>query len=102
MATVHGGPANGQHVPDRLAYNFAFNANRPQSPYYSATHEYEVGDNGDIYWVDIGASSLGSAGPRGWADLQRAVNVSIPTGTSRAKVLTRAAHHKLRQRRRLR
>jgi hypothetical protein len=102
VAIVHGGPANGTHVPDRLAYNFAFNANRPQSPYYSATHEYEVGDNGDIYWVNIGSSTLGSAGMRGWADLQRAVNVAIPTGTARAGVLRRAAHGKLRQRRRIR
>jgi hypothetical protein len=102
MATVHGGPADGHHVPDALAYNFAFNANRPQSPLYSPDHEYEVGDNGDIYWVDIGTSTLGAAGPRAWADLQRAVNVSIPTGTSRAQVLRRAAHQKLRQRRRIR
>jgi hypothetical protein len=50
----------------------------------------------------IGVAALGSHGPRGWADLTRAVNVSIPTGTSRAKMLTRAAHRKLMLRRRLR
>jgi hypothetical protein len=102
VARVHGGPANGKTIPDGLAFNFAYNANRPGSPYYSPDHEYELGDNGDIYWVDIGRGTLGSAGPRGWADLQRAVNVSIPTATSRAKVLTRAARQKLQQRRRLR
>jgi hypothetical protein len=50
----------------------------------------------------VGVAALGSHGPRGWADLQRAVNVSLPTGLSRAKVLTRAAHRKLMQRRRVR
>ena len=87
---------------DILAFNWAYNANRITSPYYSPDHEYELGDDGDIYWVDIGRATLGLAGPRGWADLQHAANVSIPTGTSRAKTLTRAAHQKLRQRRRLR
>jgi len=102
VARVHGGPADGHYVPDWQAFNFAFNANRMQSPYYSPDHEYELGDDGDIYWVALGRGTLGIAGPRGWADLQRAVNVSIPSGTSRAKMLTRAAHQKLRQRRRLR
>jgi hypothetical protein len=99
---VHGGPANGAHGPDRFAYIFAFNANRPQSPYYSPDHEYEVGDDGDIYWVAIGASVLGQSGPRAWADLQRATNITVPTNLSRARVLNRAAHQLLRQRMRMR
>jgi hypothetical protein len=68
---------------------------------------YTLGAGGDYYTsVPVsgppGTEVLGTHGPRAWADLQKAVNVSIPTGLSRAKGLTRGAHGKLMQRRRIR
>jgi len=71
-------------------------------------HFYEFRADGayhDVGTVDprnAPAASLGTHGPRGWADLQHATNVSLPTGLARAKMLRRAAHGKLRQRRRIR
>jgi hypothetical protein len=72
-------------------------------------HDYILGANGSFNdgglsgsGGTVGPEVLGTHGPRAWADLQKAVNVSIPTGLSRAKGLTRAAHGKLMQRRRMR
>jgi len=68
---------------------------------------YERGTGGNYYPPTdaggaIGVDALGTRGPRGWADVQRAVGVSLPTGLSRAGTLTRAARRKLVQRHRMR
>lgn len=68
---------------------------------------YKLGADGNYHpgstgGGPIGTAALGTSGPRGWADLRQAVNTSVPTSVSRARILTRAARHKLTQRRRLR
>ena len=70
-------------------------------------HYYVFGD--DFRYHDVGTTDprasptaqLGTHGPRGWADLQRAVDTSLPTGLHRAKLLRAAARGKLQQRRRM-
>lgn len=96
VARFVGGPCAGQTAPAT-----------PQPFRDCGGATYGLLEDGNYHFLgsataQTGPEALGARGPRGWADLQKAVNVSIPTGTARAKVLTRAAHRKLMQRRRIR
>src|SRR6266850_5215153 len=95
VARFVGGPCAGQTAPAT-----------PQPFRDCSGATYGLLEDGNYHFLGstadaVGPDALGTRGPRGWADLQRAVNVSLPTGTSRAKALTRAAHRKLMQRRRI-
>jgi hypothetical protein len=49
-----------------------------------------------------GTISFGTHGPRGWADLQKSVNRTLPTALRRAYAVRRATLHTIARRRRVR
>ena len=71
-------------------------------------HFYEFGTDGAYHDVgttdprDVGTASLGTHAPKGWADLQRAVNRNLPTAIARSQQARRAATRQLTRRRRIR
>src|SRR5207237_3823172 len=64
-----------------------------------AGYQYNYGNRGVFVWLDVGGTGagpgLGTHAPKGWADLQRAVNRHLPTALVRSRAYRRAATRQL-------
>jgi len=95
VANLIGGPCNGipvlQGAPAKITCRGVIYTRAADGDYYPP-----VGLAGGP-----GAASLARRGHKGWSDLQRAVNRSIPTTLARSKRVRRAAQLRLARKRRL-
>jgi hypothetical protein len=96
VATFVGGPCDGQTVP-ATSY--------PQAICGGVT--YLQHEDGNYYSPDagggtVGTAALGTHAPKGWADIQKAINHHLPTSLRRSQVYRRATLRTLARRRRVR
>ena len=66
---------------------------------------YALGEGGNYYLApqeEVGTAALGIHAPRGWANLQRAVNRKLPTSLHRTQAIRLATLRAINRRKRVR